>query len=152
MEQAERFWSKVVRTDGCWEWSGGHARRPTGDWSYGHVRFDGRAQPVHRVSWQLTYGPIPEGMWVLHHCDNQGCLRPDHLYLGTHADNTRDAIIRRRMAFGERVGNSKLREVDVRAIRALLDAGFTTERIGVFFGVSGRVIRKIRAGEVWKSS
>lgn len=89
-------------------------------------------------------------MWALHHCDNQGCVRPDHLYLGTHADNTRDAVVRRRMFSGERMWNHRIREVDVVAIRALLACGFATDTIGELFGVSGRTVRYIKDGKRWR--
>lgn len=82
----ERFWAKVDKGDGCWEWTGGRANR-----GYGHVEpVRGQNRSAHRVSWELTNGPIPDGLWVLHRCDNPPCVRPSHLFLGTHADNMRD--------------------------------------------------------------
>jgi hypothetical protein len=86
-----RFWRFVRKGDGCWEWTGG---RTAAGW---HGRFAVKAtRPAvivmaHRFSWELHYGPIPDGMEVCHHCDNPPCGRPDHLFLGTHADNMRDA-------------------------------------------------------------
>lgn len=157
MTTEERFWSKVVKSDGCWEWTGCRNYRPAThyrprSWSYGTFYFEGRQQPAHRVAWKLAVGEIPAGMWMLHHCDNQGCVRPDHLYVGTHADNTRDAVIRRRMARGERSWNHKLTDEDIGHIRWLLSRGIPTETIGALVGVSGRTIRYIRSGEHWSNA
>lgn len=84
-EVAERFWAKVRKTDGCWEWMG--ARRGKG---YGQFYLNGRTQHAHRVAWELVHGPIPPGMQALHRCDNPPCVRPADLFLGTNHDNVLD--------------------------------------------------------------
>ena len=71
--------------EGCWEWTA--ARKFDG---YGLAWFDKRLQPAHRVAYRLVRGDIPEGMLVCHHCDNPGCQRPSHLFLGSHRDNSAD--------------------------------------------------------------
>lgn len=81
----DRFWAKVEKGEGCWEWQG--ARHPHG---YGQVRIAGICVFAHRYSWQLANGPIPGGLNVCHHCDNPKCVRPDHLFLGTQRDNLQD--------------------------------------------------------------
>lgn len=81
----ERFWQRVDMGGACWRWMG--ARLPAG---YGRLSFQRRSMYAHRVAYLLTYGVIPEGLCVLHRCDNPPCVRPDHLFLGTQTDNARD--------------------------------------------------------------
>lgn len=72
---------------GCWLWSGARLKR-----GYGHMGHDGKYLLAHRVAYELEFGPIPEGLLVLHECDNPTCVRPSHLLTGTHADNTADML------------------------------------------------------------
>lgn len=94
---AARFWAKVNKTPTCWLWTAN--RLPKG---YGVINVGGRAgsqQLAHRVSWELHFGPIPDGLWVLHRCDNPPCVRPDHLFLGTVQDNVDDMVTKGRANF-----------------------------------------------------
>jgi hypothetical protein len=90
---ADRFWSKVDKSgpNGCWVWTA--SCHP-----HGHGQFSLHGVPVksHRLSYEWANGPIPPDRGVLHHCDNPPCVNPDHLYLGTQADNDRDMAVRRR--------------------------------------------------------
>lgn len=89
----DRFWSFVSKSDdeGCWEWSGHRDKN-----GYGTLAISSRPVGAHRVSWTINYGPIPDGLCVLHRCDNPPCVRPDHLFLGTSQDNTIDMIRKNR--------------------------------------------------------
>lgn len=91
------IWIKLLRirrdaVNGCDEWTG--ARNLGG---YGQIRLAGRTVGAHRVVYEMFVGPIPEGMCVMHACDNPPCVRPNHLSIGSHADNLRDAAMKGRM-------------------------------------------------------
>lgn len=85
----ERFWAYVKKGPGCWEWQGSTWR------GYGQYTLDGRKQKAHRIAWELTHGPIPEGLELDHVCRNHGCVRPDpeHLEPVTHRENMRRSPI-----------------------------------------------------------
>lgn len=109
-----RFWDKVLIGDGCWIWAA--ARTKTG---YGTVGVgNGKTSQAHRVSWELCVGPIPDGMQVLHKCDNPPCVNPDHLFIGTNDDNMKDRKAKGRYDLrGEKNPLSVLTEDAVRDIR-----------------------------------
>lgn len=88
-DQIDLFWSRVEKGNGCWEWRGGRNGH-----GYGGMYFNGRVQHAHRVSWQIVNGPIPRWQWILHSCDNKGCVNPAHLDAGTASENLRQAIDR----------------------------------------------------------
>lgn len=139
----DRFWSKVTKSDGCWLWAG------TTDGRYGLVSVDGRMLKAHRVSWELHNGPIPAGMVVCHTCDTPRCVRPDHLFLGTMADNShdRDRKGRQRSPLGEASPNAKLTEDDVRAIRA---SDEPASIVGPRYGVTPTNVGYIRDRRTWR--
>lgn len=121
MSLEERFWSKVDKKnlDGCWEWT---ASKSNG---YGHLNYANKTTKykgriAHRISWELQNGPIPEGLWVLHRCDNPSCVNPAHLFLGTHNDNMADMVAKGRSVGkkGENHRSAKLTEVEVIRIRS----------------------------------
>lgn len=141
----DRFWIKVKKSDGCWIWG---ALRLNG---YGCLRFNGKRTLAHRVSWEIHNGPIPEGLFVLHRCDNPACVRPDHLFLGTRKDNMQDMIKKGRRApirlLGEWNPQSKLTEASVKQIRSSNCSGIDLAKQ---FGVSQQLISEVKARLVWK--
>lgn len=82
---ADRFWSFVRKGDGCWEWQG-HINA----FGYGEIYVNRKHVRAHRLSWEINNGPVPGGLYVCHLCDNPKCVRPDHLFVGTHRDNMQD--------------------------------------------------------------
>jgi hypothetical protein len=165
---ATRFWSKVLKTDGCWLWQAG-----TNEHGYGLVQVGKRSanNPVpskaHRVAWELTYGPIPEGKNILHNCpggDNPSCVNPAHLYAGSQRDNVTDMWAKGRagnrsypgwkmpaekVRRGEASRNAKLTEDEIRQIRALYAAGSTQVGLAAQFGVSQATVSRVVLRQGW---
>lgn len=146
-----RFWDKVDRAHehGCWNWTG--FCEPHG---YGVIAVDRyKRVKAHRVSWEIHNGAIPDGLCVLHECDNRRCVNPRHLYLGTRADNNRDRGLRRRGKEHRQNGaandNAKLTEADVRAIDALLKTDRTQAEIAALFGVKQPQVSRIKLRQSW---
>lgn len=141
-----KFYLKVrVNTEsGCWLWTG----TGTGRFGYGGVYFNGRTEPTHRVSWVLHRGEIPSGLSVLHKCDVPRCVNPDHLFLGTRAENNHDRDSKGRQVSmkGENNGNSALTESDVIAIRG---SHQQQRSLAKQYGVSQSTIGQIKRGLTW---
>lgn len=130
---------------GCLLWQGGMAGP-----GYGTLYHKGRHRYAHRLAWELTFGPIPAGMHVLHKCDRPLCVNPDHLFLGTHQENMADRERKRRSARGERHGRAKLSKRQVRAIRREYAAGGVTLReLAEEYGVTPAHISAIGRGKAW---
>lgn len=147
LTEEKRFWEKVDKKgiDDCWEWMGGKNKA-------GYGRFKVRKQDhirAHRISWILVNGPIPEGLSVLHKCDNRSCVNPNHLFLGTQADNMLDMKTKGRNIFGDKHKNAKLKPEDVYKIRELLNLGTKPKLISKLFNISRRNVAKIKLGKAW---
>lgn len=143
---ADQFWAKCVRQGECLVWTG--AVTPKG---YGEVFWNGRTVRAHRVAWELSRSPVPEGLWVLHTCDNRLCCNPLHLFLGDNLANNRDKAAKGRHIYGEAHKLAKLTEGDVVIIkRALADGSVPRKELADRFGVTTGVIDHIKAGTTWK--
>jgi hypothetical protein len=160
----ERFWTKVVKGPGCWEWSGAKNSNGYGTLGTG-PRGTKRIELAHRVSWELAHGRVPVG-FVLHRCDNPPCVRPTHLYEGSPADNVNDREARGRGVIlrgdahpqridpskvlrGERHGMARLTVEDVRAIRARRARGEKLRTISVDFGIKEAQVSAIVSRRNW---
>lgn len=138
------------REDGCWNWT-----RTTNGSGYGMLTVAGRMVYAHRLAYELSHGAVPDGLHVLHSCDNPRCINPDHLSAGTRSQNMKECSERGRARIpkpikrGEENGAAKLQEVDIRSIRRLLVKGATQQSIADRFGVTQRTISDIKLGKKW---
>jgi len=162
----ERFWPKVSKELGqgpwgdCWEWAAN--RHPQG---YGLFWAHPKDVCAHRFSFELANGPIPEGMEICHRCDNPPCVRPSHLFLGTHADNMADCAAKGRAAKGERngrhtkpastvrgerSGRCKIDDRQLIELRKLSSEGWSTRDLSARFGITTKHVCFIRARPEWR--
>lgn len=155
-----RLWSQTTYVDDCRVWTG-----YTNNHGYGSMRLKGKWVFTHRLAWELINGPIPNGLWVLHHCDNPPCLKVDpdpsisHLFLGTPKDNAQDMLLKGRhisdarpdlIPRGEARGRSKLTDEIVRDIRRRYSGGAVIYKdLAIEFGVAISTVRKVICHETW---
>ena len=146
---AERFSTKyeVDPVSGCWVWTA--CRSATG---YGKIGNMGRTMAAHRVSYELYVSPVGDGMCVLHKCDNRPCVNPQHLFVGTKADNTQDMIQKGRAAHprGDDAPSAKLDSSQVLRIRERCMCGESYVVLAREYGISKRSVCSIARGDVWK--
>lgn len=139
---ADRFWIKVQKTETCWLWKATTCR------GYGQFwKPDGHRILAHRMAWELTNGPISDGLFVCHNCpggDNPLCVRPDHLFLGTQRTNMRDMVAKGRSP------NAKRTPEEVLEIRAWLTDGVGPTEIARAYDMSRSGIKAIQKGRSWK--
>lgn len=144
----QRFMDKVtICENSCWEWTG--SKNGLG---YGQFPFEGENK-AHRVAFRLFVGPITDGLYVLHKCDNRSCVNPSHLFLGTQSDNIHDMMDKGRhvvtRSCGDSNGMAKLTQEQVAAIRSAVSAGATQRSLCKPYGVSPMTISRIVRRESW---
>lgn len=139
--------SRALTPGECWEWQGKRNRAGYGIW---------RDQLAHRLTYAAMFGPIPDGLVIMHTCDNPPCCNPNHLRDGTHADNTADKVAKGRQARGptpsrqgERNAKAKLTAGQVEEIRQLLATGMLPREVAPLFGVCRSTVSRIRFGSAW---
>jgi len=141
----EVFWDNVHKTPDCWLWTAGKTNG-----GYGKLTtYERVTKLAHRISWEIHFGEVPEGLCVLHHCDNPSCVRPDHLFLGTLNDNKQDCVVKERHSRGEKVNTSKLTEEQVKEIRQACAQGANKSELAKRYGVDRSSIFRIARGETW---
>ena len=146
----DRMMSKVNKTDYCWIWTG--AKKPSG---YGNFWMDGRYYNTHRASYLLHRGEIPDGLVVMHKCDNPSCVNPDHLSIGTSRDNVRDMMAKGR-SYGSPMGSEfapcvKLTKEQVIEIRKMLESNVKHKALADKFSVCRATISLISTRKTWRN-
>ncbi len=151
MDTADKFWAKVRcgAADECWIfWVNSYSGN-----NYGTMYLAGRRRMyAHRLSFELTYGPIPPNQCVLHRCDNTRCVNPRHLFLGTHQENVADMVAKGRSLRGIRQRDAKLSESEVLEIRSLFSTGRQTNQrqLARIYNVHPVTIHQIVHGRTWR--
>lgn len=142
----ERFWAKVDKSGECWIWIGTI-------WQTGYGNFGiskGKTIGAHRFSYELAHGKIKSSrVLVCHKCDNRRCVRPEHLFLGSHKDNTQDALKKGRIAIGERAGAAKITAEQVVEI-INYKGKERQDETGERFGISQTQVSRIQSGKHWQ--
>lgn len=144
MNDRDRFFSYVEKTDTCWLWTGKNRAR-----GYGRIRIGEKHLLAHRYSWELVNGPIPTGLHALHNCDNPPCVNPAHLYLGTPLENMRDREVRHRAEARRRGSNhprATLTDAQVLEIFRSTEGGSAIARR---LGTNKFIVSEIRCGKAW---
>lgn len=151
----ERILSRIKRAGDCWEWQG--ARKPSGygTLTKGSRKEDRKTITAHRYSYEAFVGPIPDGAWVLHKCDNRSCCNPEHLYLGDREQNVKDREERGRnklpLLRGENHPAAKLTAREVMSIRRMYSGAWgEIQIIANIYGVHRRTISDIVRWKKWK--
>lgn len=148
MMTAERFKAKLFIDGDCQVWRGCRNK-----YGYGQVGHKGKIVSAHRLAYFFRYGDIPDGLQVLHRCDNPSCCNPDHLFLGTHNDNMKDMVAKKRNKFfvGERHGMAILTESMVREIRdKCINHKLTKRAVAREYGVSDSCVSMLVRRVNWK--
>ena len=163
---AQRFWEKVDKSPGhgqrgdCWVWTAYRDRD-----GYGNFHIEAHPEKAHRVSYRISKGDIPAGIFVLHSCDNPPCVNPEHLSLGTVQDNSDQMVARGRaptgdqhwahvhpekVRHGSRINTTKLTVGQVQEIRQRCAFGTTYAALGREYGVYPSTIRRVANRKCWK--
>lgn len=143
LTQDDLFEHRIQKTETCWIWLGNKHQ-----YGYGIVLLPGEKRVrAHRYAYEKWVGPIPDGLVVLHSCDNPICVNPAHLSVGTRGDNNRDAKAKDRNARGSRNGHAKLTEADVAFILA---SPLPQKELAKMFAVHQSGISRLKNGKRWK--
>lgn len=144
-DDLNRFWSKVNKTRnpfGCWEWT-----KTSHPFGYGRFGYDKKIYLSHRLSYQIHYGSITSKDCVLHKCDNPSCVNPQHLFLGSRADNAIDRTQKNRTLKGSAVTISIFTEQQILDIRASIKS---VKQLAIDYNANIQTIYNIRNRKTWR--
>jgi len=153
-----RFLEKILKSDGCWQWIA--ASRGNG---YGCMKVNRKVIDAHRLSWEIHFGKIPDGLLVCHTCDNKKCVNPAHLFLGTHSDNMQDCLKKGRLVtpkgdgIGFQIGhtalNGSLSTEEAKKIKKYIfeNPKIDPSMIAMQFNVKSQLIKDIKGGRSYKN-
>ncbi len=138
-----RFWKnvKIKNPEECWEWVG--HKRPDGYGTIGNIR-------AHRLSYIIHFGSIPDNYEICHHCDNPGCVNPNHLFAGTRLENEHDKVNKKRHTFGSKNNKAKLTEQEVIEIREIAKTGIRAGELATRYSVTKNTIFRALHRWTWK--
>lgn len=135
MKLPETFWSKVIKTESCWRWTGARNKR-----GYGLFNICGKLQSAHRLAWSEIHGAIGAGLYICHKCDNPSCVNPDHLFAGSARENQVDSSLK---------GRTARQKIDHRQAMQIFHFPASNSETGKRFGVSKNTVTKIRTRKTW---
>lgn len=141
------FERAIIQASGCWEYSG-----CKNEHGYGVLTYRNVPRTTHRIAYDLCIGDIPDGMFVLHTCDNRACCNPEHLFLGTQKDNMDDMRLKGREAkpIGSNNGRAKLKDEDIPLIREKLALGINCSDLATEYSVGWSTINRVKQGTHWR--
>ena len=142
-----KFWPKVKQgaPDECWPWTGSLNSK-----GYGHFRISKRIAVAHRVSYTIHFGPIPQGLFICHRCDNPVCVNPNHLFAGTNRENVDDMLSKGRQCRGEDHQLAKLSDEKIGEIRMRWATRLTQQKLADEYGISVGALNIALYHKTWK--
>lgn len=148
---SDRFFAHVEKGPNCWTWTASKMNS-----GYGQFSIAGTMRQAHRAAYELLVGPIPQGMLILHDCDNKLCVNPAHLRIGTHSENIKDAYARRLRSkpdvSGEKHPRASITKTDAKRMRLLRESGLTVTAIAALFGVKRSLVSDVVTNRSWSQA
>ena len=140
-----RFWSKVIKTNTCWNWTAAKSSK-----GYGRFKLKGKLESPHVISYQQFYNQDTSGLDVCHRCDNPSCVNPHHLFLGTRSDNMRDCSNKNRLFIPNITGNKFRAKLSKQEVKEIRSSSHSSKELSQMYNISVRAINDIKSYTTWK--